>query len=443
MSTSNTASPTRTEAAERLASFVAGRRAGAVVACLLLTAVLVTFKPFNPSGGDIPEGGDIVNQLGFGSLGALAVAALAAYAEPRRMAALLSPWWLMMLGFLAFSVLNALDPNAAMRAAMFTVIGMTAMAAAVVLPRDGDDYAAMFATAGFVVVGLCYAGLAIYPGIAIHDASGLEPEHAGFWRGSFAHKNIAGPVMACLSFAGLYLWRHGWRKRGAALFVLALWFMANTGSKTTAGLVPAVILIVMAPRTLGIAFVTPVLFWLALIGTGLATLGIVFIDPLKAFAADHFPELTYTGRTTVWTFLGEMIAQRPWTGWGFESLWGTPRMERVETSFDENWDVSGVVHGHNGWLDLAAIMGLPALAVGVIAFVAAPLRDFSRTPLLKENVALADLFLMMLMFATLNAFLESFFFRRADPVWLFLVMAAFGLRLTARFSVPTTTRPAG
>ena len=27
----------------------------------------------------------------------------------------------------------------------------------------------------------------------------------------FAHKNIAGPVMACFSFAGLYLLRRGWQ----------------------------------------------------------------------------------------------------------------------------------------------------------------------------------------------------------------------------------------
>ncbi|MCV0395272.1 MAG: O-antigen ligase family protein [Rhizobiaceae bacterium] len=436
----NTASLKRTDWGIRIVSLAGDRRAGTVVASLLLTALLVTFKPFDPGGEAVPEGGDVINQLGFGSLGALAVAALVAYCDPRKAAALISPWWLLLAGFLALSVSNALDPDAATRAALFTVIGMLAAAAVVTLPRDGDAYATVFATAGFAVVTLCYAGLVLFPDVAVHGGDELEPQHAGFWRGSFAHKNIAGPVMACLSFAGLYLWRHGWRKRGAALFLAALWFMANTGSKTTAGLVPLVMLTIMAPRAFGLPFLTPVLVWLALIGTGLATLGIVFMEPIKALAAEYFPELTYTGRTTLWAFLGERIAERPWTGWGFESLWGSPRMELVETSYDESWDVSGIVHGHNGWLDLAAIMGLPALAVGIIAFVAAPLRDFSRTPLLKVNVALADLFMMMMLFATLNAFLESFFFRRADPVWLFLVMATLGLRLTARFAIPASSK---
>jgi O-antigen ligase len=47
------------------------------------------------------------------------------------------------------------------------------------------------------------------------------------------------------------------------------------------------------------------------------------------------------------------------------------------------------------------------------------------------------MFMMMLLFTALNAFLESFFFRRADPVWLFFVMATLGLRLVARYPVAT------
>ena len=37
--------------------------------------------------------------------------------------------------------------------------------------------------------------------------------------------------------------------------------------------------------------------------------------------------------------------------------------------------------------------------------------------------------MMILLFTALNAFLESFFFRRADPVWLFFVFGILGLRM--------------
>ena len=41
--------------------------------------------------------------------------------------------------------------------------------------------------------------------------------------------------------------------------------------------------------------------------------------------------------------------------------------------------------------------------------------------------------MMVVLFTSLNAFLESFFFRRADPVWLFFLFGLLGLRLAARF----------
>lgn len=180
---------------------------------------------------------------------------------------------------------------------------------------------------------------------------------------------------------------------------------------------------------------TPVLFAVAIVGTALATLGIVFIEPIKHLAHEFFPDLTYTGRTTLWAFSGEMIAKRPWTGYGYVSFWGTPFMDTVEKPFYQAWDVSGSVHAHNGYIDIAIPMGLPALAVAVVAFLVEPARDYIKTPLRRENVFLSDMFMMMVLFTTLNAFLESFFFRRADPVWLFFVFGALGLRLSARFAI--------
>lgn len=66
--------------------------------------------------------------------------------------------------------------------------------------------------------------------------------------------------------------------------------------------------------------------------------------------------------------------------------------------------------------------------------------NFLRVPPLKENVLLADFFLMTLAFILLNAFMESFFFRRAEPPWMLLGFALFGLRLAARFPVPAHLR---
>ena len=433
MHVNSIANPRRTEfsADARLTGRIA-----TVLSATILTVLLVTFRPFTPQGPTLEAGsGDIVNQLGFGTLGAVSLFAIFALVDRRVAAALLSPWWLVVLGFLVLSVFDATDPPSAMRAASFTVIGILAVAAVLMLPRDAEGFSYAIATAAFVVLGLSYLGLFIYPNESMHVADSIEPEHAGFWRGLFAHKNIAGPVMACLSFGGIYLWRRGWSRAGIAIFLLSIVFMSNTGSKTTLGLVPLAVLPVLLPGIVGVRFLTPVLFVFAVVGTGLATLGIVFIDPLKDLAASIAPDLTYTGRTSLWEFSGEMILKQPWTGYGYESFWDTPFLYTVDQPFDRAWDIRGIVHGHNGYLDMAVIMGVPALVAGIVAFLIVPMRDFMRIPLLRENVLLGDFFMMALYFTALNAFLESFFFRRADPVWLFFVLAILGLRLVARFPV--------
>jgi len=49
-------------------------------------------------------------------------------------------------------------------------------------------------------------------------------------------------------------------------------------------------------------------------------------------------------------------------------------------------------------------------------------------PSRKENVDPGDFLRMVVLFTALNAFLESFFFHRGDPVWLFFVLGVLGLR---------------
>ncbi|MGX9571266.1 O-antigen ligase family protein [Mesorhizobium sp. f-mel] len=425
---SNTGSLRRTERAPLSAAFTRDGVATAIAA-LLFTVILVSFRPFQPAGAEMTgDGGDIVNQLGFGSLGAISIFSLLAFADPRVVRSLLSPSWLLMLGFFVLSVVMATDPPSAMRAASFTLIGILTMATILALPRDAEAFSKVIIFTIVVVIGLSYIGLIVFPHEALHTTDSLEPEHAGLWRGVFTHKNIAGPVMACFSFAGLYLYRRGQRLWGASIFCAAMIFMLHTGSKTTAGLVPFSILIVVLPSLIGMRLGTPILFVLAIIAAAIGTLGIVFLPPVKHLAALYFPDLTYTGRTTLWEFAGEMLAKRPWTGYGFESFWGTPLLLNQDQPFDRAWDIRTIVHGHNGYLDIAVLMGIPALCVAVYTFLIAPLRDYLRIPLRKENIYLGDFFMMVVLFAALNAFLESFFFHRADPVWLFFVFGMFGLR---------------
>jgi O-antigen ligase len=435
---SNTASLRRTEAASP--AFPVDRVATALAA-LVFTILIVSLRPFQPTGGADPEGGgDIVNQLGFGALAMVAIFSLVALADRRKVAALVSPWWVLALGFMFLSVLNASDPDAASRTAIFTLIGMLAIGAVLTLPQSADSFTKIFLFCGAIALGLSYLGVALVPQIAIHQLASSEPQLAGDWRGLFSHKNVAAPVTAAFCFAGLYVFRRGWRRSGGLLFLAAFIFMWNTGSKTTAGLVPVAIVFVVLPGIFNLRFLTGVVLSVAMIGMALGTLGIVFIEPLKHLANIYFPGLTYTGRTTIWQFAGEMLMRRPWTGYGYDSFWGTPLLLNQAQPFDRAWDVRNIVNGHDGYLDIAVIMGIPALCAILMAFIVAPILDYMRTPKLKENIYLADFFMTVLLFTALDAFLESFFFARNNPVWMFFLLACLGLRITARFPIRPSAR---
>lgn len=428
-------SPRRTEQAPALSALSAGSIA-TLVATLVLTALFLTFRPFATASEAVGDGGDPVNQLGYGLLGVVALLSMLMFAERRALVALISPWWILLLLFAGLSVWTSPESSDAVRSFSFTVIGIISVCAVLSLPRDIGAFTTVLTFASVVALALCYFGVLFMPGSAIHGAAGAEPEHAGLWRGVFSHKNIAGPVIAAIGFVGLFLMRQGRLAIGTAILVAAFIFVWNTGSKTAAGLIPITVLVVFLPRLFGLHQLTaPIILTGLVVGT-IVTVGIALSGPVARLAETMLPDMTYTGRLAIWEFSLDMIANRPWAGYGYESFWGIVARNQTDMHFDMAWDVRNIVHAHNGYLDIALTMGLPALLVALLVFVLAPLRDYARTPLLKTNVLLADLFLMMLTYTLLNALLESFFFRRADPVWIVFVLAALGLRLVARRAVP-------
>ncbi|MHC1550042.1 O-antigen ligase family protein [Phyllobacterium sp. K27] len=409
------------------------RLVASLLAALILCVLFVSFRPFQPASTAIAGGGgDLVNQLGFGALGGASILAVIVLADPRRLLSLASPMWIIMFGFVFLSTLVAIDPGAAQRTVIFTMIGVLCVIAVLALPPDMDGFSLVLVIAATVVLGLSYMGLVIVPDLAKHTAGEIESQHAGLWRGIFAHKNVAGPVMASFAFAGIYLIRRGWKKSGATILVFALLFVAHTGSKTSTALVPLVILLVMVPGLFGLRLLTALLIVAALAGFFLFTIGTLFFTPAHDLLQQMGADATFTGRTSIWQFGLEKLGETPWRGYGLESFWEAPAVLQAENPYYLDWDVRGIVHAHNGYLDIAIAMGIPALVCAILVLVVLPLVDYVRTLRKRENIFLSDFFMMCLTFTLMNAFLESFFFRRADPVWLIVVMACFGLRMTAR-----------
>lgn len=410
----------------------ATRTAFVTVALIILW---LSFEPFS-GGQDYEAGGSLVNQIGYTALTGLAILIMLAFVHPALLLRSLSGSWLLLFAWVLFSgFIISPEGDIAMRGALFSVI-VAVLAACLIAcaPSEKGLLRALTLAAGLILL-LSYAGLVLMPDAAVHTAAENEPQHAGLWRGVFVHKNVAGPVMAILLFVGLYAMRRGAVVVGFLIAVGAFLFVYKTGSKTSAALVPLVIAVIVVPGALGLRNIVPILAIVAIVSAHALTIGTMFFDWLDDILRLVFPNTTFTGRTEIWMFAKDYIWERPLTGFGYAGFWGAPIVSDAEQPFGGAWDPRGIIHGHNGYLDALLILGLPGAVLLVWVTVAAPAIQYARAPRTPANDALNDMLFMIVFFAALNASLESFFFNRADPVWLTMIFALFGLRLSSRFPI--------
>ncbi len=406
-----------------------------VLGAAILSCLLVTFTPFVLEYSAGQSSGNVLNQLGYSALAAIAIAGHFLFTDRKVALSLLRPFWLLPLAMLFFSATQSLWPQGAVRAVLFAIVAMIAATGALTLPASVRDFRVALTVAALAVLGLSYAGVVLYPVAAIHHASGFEPQHAGLWRGIYSHKNVAGPVMAMLLFTGLYVLRSGDKLTGLLIGFLAGFFIYKTGSKTTLALVPVVATIVIGGRILGGRFLPVAILALAMLTTGLLTLGSAVSPQIDDILQTIMPGTTFSGRLDLWRFTFGQLQAHPWTGFGFESFWDTANVQRAELPFELSWDPRGIVNSHSGYLDIAVWAGWPTLAAASIMLIVLPLKDYLTTQAGVENQRLADCFLMIVAFALLNSFLETYFFSRGNPIWLFTFVAIVGLRLCSRFKL--------
>ena len=405
-----------------------------LIAALILTTLLLTFAPF-AAGSVIVDpnaaGGNKINQIGYSLLGAIAIFAIATFAKPQRLHKIPTFGWGIVVCFYLLAVMHSPDKGVALRAMMFSFVAVIAMVSVIFLAKNERALQNIMATASLSILGICYFGVIAMPEAARHTAEIFEPANEGLWRGIYQHKNIAGPVMAAFVFAGIYLLRSGRRGLGIAVTTLAIFFLLQSGSKTSAGTVFLVLTIILLPSALGLRGLGVFSFVLVLALFGTFTIGTVLFPAINDLVQAVSPGTNYTGRVTLWEFSLNLIQKHPFAGYGLESLWGKPVIMNMERPYDAEWDFRGIVHGHSGYLDSMLELGIPGACSIFFVVIIQPIVDYLRARRLRANILAADFFMMIVVFTALNAFMETFFFRRGDPVWMLMVLAVAGLRLTA------------
>jgi exopolysaccharide production protein ExoQ len=205
----------------------------------------------------------------------------------------------------------------------------------------------------------------INPTIGVHQL-----ENAGLWRGLWYEKNQMGLVMSAGAVAAAACLASEDRRRLLPTITLAVTTVLVLATQSKTSLLCLILGVgavggLWAMKRGGAAF-SIVAVWFGVVLTAVAAF--VFItDPatvLKALGKD--PSLT--GRTDIWEALMREVAERPWTGFGYQAFWGKDSVPAAFIRAETQWPVPSA---HNGWIDLLIQLGWPgAITVGLTVAVA-------------------------------------------------------------------------
>jgi O-antigen ligase len=392
-------------------------------------AAWISFHPFQSLAEPpqaVKEGGDLVNQVAFSGL-FLALLAWTWFHQPQRLLFVMRPTFVALLVWIALTCLTSWEPGLAARRFAFALVLLGIAAMVLLVPKNIRQFSDMMAAVALITLVVCYLGVMLVPQLAIHQATDfLEPEHAGNWRGAFAHKNQAGAVMVTIVFIGLFVARMRSFALGGLITALALIFLGFSQSKTAIAVMPLVfILSAIIGRSrkpaIGIALVVVILA-----AFNLFSVGTVIFEPVQQLVTMVMPDATFTGRTDIWELGVQAVAQRPITGYGFSSFFGT---DQVVYGLGENasW-ANAATDAHNAYLNLALTIGLPGLLLTTLWIVVLPIVDFYRLPTDAQSAPLQLLFLRVCLYGIYSSCFESSIFQQVGEVWFFFMVSAFGLR---------------
>jgi exopolysaccharide production protein ExoQ len=341
--------------------------------------------------------------------------------ERARMPRLLIGNWalLALTGFAIFSAFWSYYPETTFRRA-FALVLTTTFAFYLVLRFTPRELLQMAAWALLLGAALSLVLVILYPGSMIHhDAL------AGSWRGSFGHKNRLGRMMslAVVIFCLLLIEKDGkknwfnWAGFGLCAFMLAM-----SQSRTAWITTMALLLFIPVLRFLRGARLPMSLRVGTLLIAGFAAVMAVtqfLVVGLEAVGRD----LTFTGRTTIWTHAIHAGMNHSMLGAGYRAFW-TP--EGASYVYARLWAVVG--NGHNGYLDVWLELGFVGLGIFVVMFATGIGRAYSR--LIRSNDIVGLFYALVMIYALIYSFTEKFLLEQSELTWMLMMVTL--LYLTPR-----------
>ncbi|MBA4808589.1 O-antigen ligase family protein [Brevundimonas sp.] len=400
------------------------------VATLIALFVLVVLGPAMTNGG--PPSGNILRQAIFTALLLGTMWAAGVFKKPSKLLSL--PIILMAaVAWCWISVAWSDVPMISVRRVLLTTIIIWIVFLAV----DDCGYDRTVKT---IMVGLAvllfinFIAVAVSPATAIHHfTAGEDRGLIGDWRGVLPQKNFTGEFCAFtilfFTFAPPKLPRKTQSDTKAkvprelivgvairtVVVLAAAFFLFKTESKTSMGmaamgLLGGAMFLFLSPRARMIAVPFAAL-------AGMAVM-LFWADSWVESVGPFAKPTAFTGRVQIWPHLISYIRDHPLNGSGYGAFWNIGDESPIFT-YSKTW-VTTIASGHNGYLDLAAQVGIPGLILAVVAAFVMPLYKL----LSSQSVSRwrGALLIGMIIFCVGHNMTESGLFDRDVIVWAFLLI---------------------
>ncbi len=187
------------------------------------------------------------------------------------------------------------------------------------------------------------------------------------WQGIYHHKNLLGRIMALSAVTFLLNAQacksYRWLSWGGMALSVGLLILSNAKTSWALLAVSLAFLLVYQILRLYYKLAVPLLSLALIVGGGAF---MVAIFQVEAVVGSVGKDLTFSGRTELWSLVVPKIQNRFWLGYGYGGFWRGWSGESADIWFLEPWLPK---HAHNGYIDLwleIGIIGLAIFAVGML-----------------------------------------------------------------------------
>lgn len=302
-----------------------------------------------------PPQSPLLNRLFFPAFALLAT--ILAIAERRRLGRFELTGFLLVAGFFGYLALSAgwsLVPTTTLARLALHLLLIISLSPAVLMARRLDDILKpmVWVAVAVIAVNLVSIGL-------------VQTSRIGF-PGIYSHKNTLGANAVIAALFALYAVSradHRIRLAGFVTLPATLLLLVLSQSKTSFGL------LLLAPvSAVGVALIRrsfrialPILLPVLAVPAIFLLAGGIPGFSYRSLSTIITGDSTFTGRQELWDFAVAHIAEKPWTGWGFQSFWGIGPLSPAARMTDSFIGVAP--HSHNGYLDMLLQGGVVALGL--------------------------------------------------------------------------------